>query len=87
MSFMPKSTVNGLSPPTRGSQDATVIAHSNPGSIPAHAGEPHLPDKTMHPRGVYPRPRGGAKVTEKDHCRIMGLSPPTRGSLGVVNEE
>ena len=76
--------IKGLSPPTRGSPRRAVIGRGIPRSIPAHAGEP----KHTSPPGprwrVYPRPRGGADVTEGVPRGIWGLSPPTRGSPGPV---
>ena len=78
---MPRSLkALGLSPPTRGS--LVVVAHRTcpPGSIPAHAGEPHLPQRWSRGPVVYPRPRGGAPATYADTSCISGLSPPTRGS-------
>ncbi len=74
------ATVQGLSPPTRGSLRARRDVPTHRGSIPAHAGEPrpHLPAR--RDREVYPRPRGGADLSGPLPLCRGGLSPPTRGS-------
>ena len=52
--------LQGLSPPTRGSQRHKAVVLSTHGSIPAHAGEPFTSRITACKPRVYPRPRGGA---------------------------
>ena len=70
----------GLSPPTRGTPNSTSCRASGTGSIPAHAGNPS--DSMSHGdlKGVYPRPRGEPGPWIRDTTRVMGLSPPTRGT-------
>ena len=70
----------GLSPPTRGSPRQIVIALDGQRSIPAHAGEPRSGRAVTATARVYPRPRGGATMTETKVVPKPGLSPPTRGS-------
>ena len=80
MSARTASGVTGLSPPTRGSLLVALPHGDIDGSIPAHAGEPY-PGCGPDPAGwVYPRPRGGAPVTNGTRRDHQGLSPPTRGS-------
>ena len=77
-----RSTVSGLSPPTRGSPFRPTYLFAESGSIPAHAGEPPRPSGRRSPQWVYPRPRGGAVVPQPMQNHPAGLSPPTRGSHG-----
>ena len=70
----------GLSPPTRGNHFNPRRAASRHRSIPAHAGEPRSTSRTRKPPKVYPRPRGGTAVLEKELALGRGLSPPTRGN-------
>ena len=79
-----RSSVAGLSPPTRGSRIYHTPHDDAGGSIPAHAGEPHLSHPTRRCRRVYPRPRGGAYSSLFLFLVLFGLSPPTRGSPGIV---
>ena len=72
--------VQGLSPPTRGSQYRMPYAHCYVRSIPAHAGEPPGDNQQLPTWRVYPRPRGGASAAIPQPQRHRGLSPPTRGS-------
>ena len=51
---------------------------------PAHAGEPHGVTRTRSLPRVYPRPRGGAVIDRDLSVMIEGLSPPTRGSQGII---
>ena len=75
-----RTTVVGLSPPTRGNQLSPANPSAKLRSIPAHAGEPPREFRNPADCGVYPRPRGGT-ATERPQCRIVkGLSPPTRGN-------
>ena len=70
----------GLSPPTRGSLFMFLFLLLNPGSIPAHAGEPETSRSPAELFRVYPRPRGGAAAASAWASSRAGLSPPTRGS-------
>ena len=72
--------LDGLSPPTRGSQGLRGLWRVSLGSIPAHAGEPPGVAVFGDRIGVYPRPRGGATWGHPRTCAHRGLSPPTRGS-------
>ena len=74
----------GLSPPTRGNHVVRPRHLLYPGSIPAHAGEPRRLRARPSRRGVYPRPRGGTGPPAMMLIRGLGLSPPTRGNLGVL---
>ena len=49
----------GLSPRTRGNRVSSPAFAAREGSIPANAGEPVEPKKTLRVRQVYPRERGG----------------------------
>ena len=77
----PQDPFQGLSPPTRGSRAQRPGRTSIFRSIPAHAGEPDQRQTQSSPSGVYPRPRGGAAAMVKAGRGLVGLSPPTRGSL------
>ena len=73
----------GLSPRTRGNQAAGRAALIKQGSIPANAGEPPcdaLPDGSLR---VYPRERGGTQQSSVATLCAGGLSPRTRGNLGM----
>ena len=60
LSTSPRGRVRrGLSPPTRGNQNARSPARPFAGSIPAHAGEPRVSHRLEVVVAVYPRPRGG----------------------------
>ena len=74
----------GLSPPTRGSLLSASLSLALDRSIPAHAGEPSCGSRSPARTGVYPRPRGGASGANFSHVTDSGLSPPTRGSPGVI---
>ena len=80
-------TLTGLSPPTRGSPSPTRSPPALSGSIPAHTGKP-APRRTPSatPR-VYPRPHGEAAGSMTKRRSGRGLSPPTRGSRGVDDQE
>ena len=70
----------GLSPPTRGNQEAEDKGAKLLRSIPAHAGEPYRLF-AFHAGGeVYPRPRGGTSSGRNFDPFRKGLSPPTRGN-------
>ena len=78
------SVGGGLSPPTRGSRVNAECASRLHGSIPAHTGKPAQVTAQVSMAAVYPRPHGEA-VRASDEARFnRGLSPPTRGSLGIV---
>ena len=51
----------GLSPRTRGNPDVELSDEVRQGSIPAHAGEPHLSLQMRESVRVYPRARGGTR--------------------------
>ena len=75
----------GLSPRVRGSR-LPVCGHSLlPGSIPACAGEPHVPHVRRHSQPVYPRVCGGANSPWWRQAGDQGLSPRVRGSRGRRN--
>ncbi len=70
----------GLSPRVRGNP----LFHHPQGrtgrSIPACAGEPRRPRRSLRRRGVYPRVCGGTDQACKDVARLCGLSPRVRGN-------
>ncbi len=70
----------GLSPPTRGNLLNWLALGEHWRSIPAHAGEPILSPRGRGRIGVYPRPRGGTRMSERTVADVSGLSPPTRGN-------
>ena len=74
------STVEGLSPPTRGNPPAGTSKASRRRSIPAHAGEPFGNMALCRMMAVYPRPRGGTYSIGNKPPSSEGLSPPTRGN-------
>ncbi len=76
----------GPSPPTRGSREELLLELLQRGSIPAHAGEPARAPRSHPPRGVHPRPRGGASPGTTHRHRPPGPSPPTRGSRACAGE-
>ena len=49
----------GLSPRMRGNLRRDYLVHRNPGSIPAHAGEPGITTSPRLSKTVYPRACGG----------------------------
>ena len=52
-------------------------------SIPAHAGEPTTGGALTWRASVYPRPRGGTRISTFTTESSEGLSPPTRGTPPV----
>ena len=72
--------VHGLSPPTRGSRQASAGDNRWSRSIPAHAGKPSTAPAPGSAGRVYPRPRGEAARSHGGGHPMSGLSPPTRGS-------
>ena len=77
------SPASGLSPRVRGNPDAAAPPASNPGSIPACAGEPLGWGKLAAVDGVYPRVCGGTSTPAGGVCDQRGLSPRVRGNLGA----
>ena len=77
-------TLQGLSPPTRGSLSLPLSLRPSRRSIPAHAGEPTPETLMSGSKKVYPRPRGGAFSTPGQTPLVWGLSPPTRGSRNFL---
>ncbi len=73
-------SLQGLSPPTRGSQDRRGRQLPRRGSIPAHTGKPRSSRAESSAARVYPRPHGEATLRSYRMCYDAGLSPPTRGS-------
>ena len=70
----------GPSPRARGSLAFELIGAIGDGSIPASAGEPRARASTSAARGVHPRERGGAAVSDIDIDAATGPSPRARGS-------
>ncbi len=70
----------GPSPLTRGSPFQALAGAARRGSIPAHAGQPHLSQRREPQRGVHPRSRGAAPAWMKGISAWPGPSPLTRGS-------
>ena len=73
-------SIDGLSPPTRGSPRGSDAPTSPGRSIPAHAGKPWASCSRPWASWVYPRPRGEAGASLEASRQTLGLSPPTRGS-------
>ena len=69
----------GLSPPTRGIQQAVRCVVLEFRSIPAYAGDPCIVATPVLASTVYPRLRGGSQVQCGGYAAMQGLSPPTRG--------
>ena len=82
----PSSVVTkpGPSPPTRGSPGREAQRLPRNGSIPAHAGKPGKGGGSRNLVAVHPRPRGEATTSLPDESSKRGPSPPTRGSLVVL---
>ena len=83
--FVTVRSVEGLSPPTRGIRYHTPRTSQVSGSIPAYAGDPRQGHRFARSQKVYPRLRGGSRRASPPPPPARGLSPPTRGILGVVN--
>ena len=75
-----RQSVDGLSPPTRGSRRRGGPGRRRGGSIPAHTGKPRPVPQSNRRRAVYPRPHGEADQQPRHVAQVCGLSPPTRGS-------
>src|SRR5437867_241787 len=73
----------GLSPRTRGNQQVVVVIVVDKGSIPADAGEPPGGRTPRWRSTVYPRGRGGTRLGARRSRPGTGLSPRTRGNLGL----
>ena len=71
----------GLSPLARGKLADVVHGVSDPGPIPAGAGETHLEARLSRWLGAYPRWRGGNTGRRSFDRKTMGLSPLARGKL------
>ena len=72
--------MSGLSPQVRGNQLKPAPIHLSPGSIPAGAGEPRLPNSSNADIKVYPRRCGGTAVNSGFLSKMPGLSPQVRGN-------
>ena len=75
---LPAST--GLSPRVRGNLNDLSDPASEPGSIPACAGEPGWPLPLPPAYRVYPRVCGGTTLRVPAQENDMGLSPRVRGN-------
>ncbi len=75
-----KKNPTGLSPRGRGNPPAPSVSIAGGGSIPAWAGEPQRPGKTVQPPGVYPRVGGGTRYHNRQPVHRGGLSPRGRGN-------
>ena len=82
----PDRSPPGLSPPTRGSRRAPGRHDAAARSIPAHMGKPSNGLRSMCSSKVYPRPHGEAPDRSFRRPASSGLSPPTRGSLSLVDD-
>ena len=76
----------GLSPLTRGNRRGPCRQCPRSGPIPAHAGQPSVPLCCNPAQGAYPRSRGATRTGSRPTSLTGGLSPLTRGNLGVVND-
>ena len=74
----------GLSPLTRGNPLPVHDVGQPPGPIPAHAGQPRWPTPACSPSWAYPRSRGATQKAFAAAEPALGLSPLTRGNLGLV---
>ena len=70
----------GLSPRVRGNREYLWEILQGGGSIPACAGEPHLPTIIDSSSGVYPRVCGGTAWNRHPRYSAVGLSPRVRGN-------
>ena len=78
----------GLSPRRRGNQALCERIESDPGSIPAQAGEPIHAYRSDGAIRVYPRAGGGTVSLLGSIGVLMGLSPRRRGNLeGAVLQD
>ncbi len=74
----------GLSPRVRGNRWCSISASSNPGSIPACAGEPCIRSAGCITTRVYPRVCGGTCSSYSIRLSRDGLSPRVRGNPGFA---
>ncbi len=77
---LPARSMPGLSPLTRGNRSARIGDRLYCGSIPAHAGQPHVIPNRERREGVYPRSRGATAARGVWPRSMSGLSPLTRGN-------
>ena len=78
--------VVGLSPLTRGNRRYRARWWGRSGPIPAHAGEPKSQVGAGYVSRAYPRSRGGTWNAPPSEWTMTGLSPLTRGNLGLGGE-
>ena len=71
----------GLSPHIRGNPEADRYLAVDPGSIPAHTGEPCSRTQSLPSFRVYPRTYGGTIDPQRVVVLDCGLSPHIRGNL------
>ena len=76
----------GLSPLTRGNRRYRARWWGRSGPIPAHAGEPKSQVGAGYVSRAYPRSRGGTWNAPPSEWTMTGLSPLTRGNLGLGGE-
>ena len=77
-----RSSIQGLSPRTRGNLATQVRREPCTGPIPADAGEPRAILRPTPRTGAYPRGRGGTQPKTSHVLHLLGLSPRTRGNPG-----
>ena len=75
-----RAWVEGLSPRMRGNRRRGWRACPISGSIPAHAGKPHLGCDVCPPPRVYPRACGETIASKSARANFPGLSPRMRGN-------
>ena len=75
-----QAAVSGLSPRVRGNPVRECTGQSQPGSIPACAGEPHDASHWRRRHRVYPRVCGGTSPRRSSSWPSAGLSPRVRGN-------
>ncbi len=73
-------TIDGSSPPTRGTPHAHQVHVLGLRFIPAHAGNTQLAMPCGFPPAVHPRPRGEHIKRKRNGNDHDGSSPPTRGT-------
>ena len=74
----------GLSPRVRGNLEGPLLYAIAGRSIPARAGEPHIPPSGKGLAAVYPRACGGTRFAGHTWAAVSGLSPRVRGNLRSV---
>ena len=77
---------NGLSPRMRGNRAVAHCRRACPGSIPAYAGEPGLPQFRRRGGWVYPRVCGGTYRPCPLQVVAIGLSPRMRGNRVAIRQ-